>query len=145
MSDPNIGLNCTLLREADDAVPIGNSRACGEDACLESTRSTIGQTGLKPLIIAPARIKAYSQVTIRQHWAFFDRLLAQARELVIVGTSVRDDDVLLANLLSYLLIKKPRLKKIAVVDPCPDIAVKVAALSKVKTKPYESLEAYIAR
>ena len=96
MSDPNIGLSCTLIWETADLVPIGNSRACGEDGCRESIHPTIGQAGLKPLIIAPARIKEYWRATIRQHWAFFDRLLAQAREFVIVGTSVRDDDVLLA-------------------------------------------------
>ena len=63
----------------------------------ERTAPGEGQAGLKPLIIPPARMKEYSQAPVLRRWAFFDLLFAQARGLILVGTAVRDDAVLLVN------------------------------------------------
>jgi hypothetical protein len=146
VSNPDIGLNCTLLPEGCAPVSVGHLRACNSEACDERrTAPGEGQAVLKPLIIPPARMKEYGQAPVRRHWAFFDLLLAQARELILVGTSLRDDDVLLVNSLNLLRLKNPRLERIVVIDPVPEIAVKVEELSEVETKPYPSLEAYINR
>jgi hypothetical protein len=104
-----------------------------------------GQAVLKPLIIPPARMKEYSQAPVLRHWAFFDLLLAQARELILVGTSVRDEDVLLVNSMNLLRLKNPRLERIVVIDPKSEIEAKVKRLSGVETIWYPSLEAYIKR
>jgi hypothetical protein len=126
-------------------VSVGHLRACNSEACGERHAPGEGQAGLKPLIIPPARIKEYSQAPVLRHWAFFDLLLAQARELILVGTSVRDEDVLLVNSLKLLRLKNPQLERIVVIDPMPEIATKVERLSGVETIPYPSLEAYVNR
>jgi NAD-dependent SIR2 family protein deacetylase len=146
VSDPDVGLNCELLREGRPPVSAGNLRACNSEACGERrTAPGEGQAVLKPLIIPPARMKEYSQAPVLRHWAFFNLLLAQAQELILVGTSVRDDDVLLVNSLNLLRLKNPRLERIVVIDPRPEAATKVEGLSEVETRPYPSLEAYINR
>ena len=104
-----------------------------------------GQAMLKPLIIPPARMKEYSQAPVLRHWAFFDLLLMQAQELILVGTSVRDDDVLLMNSLNLLRLKNPRLERIVVIDPRSEAAAKVESLAEVEVRPYPSLEAYVNR
>ncbi len=90
-------------------------------------------------------MKEYSQAPALRHWAFFDLLLAQARELILAGTSVRDDDVLLVNSLNRLWLKNPRLERIVVIDPVPEIATKVERSSEVEAIRYPSLEAYVNR
>jgi hypothetical protein len=100
---------------------------------------------LKPLIIPPARMKEYTQAPVLRHWAFFDLLLMQARELILVGTSVRDEDALLVNSLNLLRLKNPRLERIVVIDPRLEAAAKVKGLSEVETIRYTSLEAYVNR
>jgi hypothetical protein len=146
VSDPDIGLNCTLLPEGCVPVSVGHLRACNSEACGERrTAPGEGQAVLKPLIIPPARMKEYNQAPVRRHWAFFDLLLLQAQELILVGISVRDEDVLLVNSLNLLRLKNPRLKRIVVIDPRPEAATKVEGLAEVETIRYSSLEAYINR
>lgn len=145
VSDPNIGLNCTLLREGRAPVWAGHLRACNSEPCSERRAPGEGQAVLKPLIIPPARMKEYRQAPVLRHRAFFDLLLAQARELILVGTSVRDEDVLLVNSLNLLRLKNPALERIVVIDPRPEVAAKVEELSEVGTIRYGSLEAYISR
>jgi hypothetical protein len=132
-----------LLREGRDPVCVGHLRACNEEACLKITHPTIGQAVLKPLIIPPARMKEYRQTSIRRHWAFFDLLLAQAKEVVLVGTSVRDEDVLLVNSLNLLRLKNPQLKRIVVINLNEEIATKVERLAEVETKWFPCLNEYI--
>jgi NAD-dependent SIR2 family protein deacetylase len=141
----DIGLNCTLLREGRPPVSAGNLRACNSEACDERSGPGEGQPVLKPLIIPPARMKEYSQAPVRRHWAFFDLLLAQAREIILIGTSIRGEDVLLVNSLNLLRLKNPRLEKIVVIDPMLEVATKVESLSEVETTRYPSLEAYVNR
>ncbi|HEX9869385.1 MAG TPA: hypothetical protein VGC99_12490 [Candidatus Tectomicrobia bacterium] len=142
----DVGLNCTLLREARPPISAGNLRACNSEACGERrTAPGEGQAVLKPLIIPPARMKEYSQAPVRRHWAFFDLLLAQARQLILVGTSIRDEDVLLVNSLNLLRLKHPQLERIVVIDPRPEAAAKVERLAEVETTRYSSLEAYVNR
>jgi NAD-dependent SIR2 family protein deacetylase len=144
--DADIGLNCALPRKGLPPLEVGNWRACNSEACGETrTAPGDGQAVLKPLIIPPARMKEYSQAPVRRHWAFFDLLLAQAQELILVGTSVRDDDALLVNSLNLLRYKNPGLESIVVIDPMPEVAAKVEELAEVKTIRYPSLEAYINR
>jgi len=90
-------------------------------------------------------MKEYSQAPVRRHWAFFDLLLAQARQLILVGTSIRDEDVLLVNSLNLLRLKHPQLERIVVIDPRPEAAAKVERLAEVETTRYSSLEAYVNR
>jgi hypothetical protein len=141
--NPDSGINCTLRREGCPPVSAGHLRACNSEACGElRTAPGEGQAVLKPLIIPPARMKAYSQAPVLRHWAFLDLLLAQTRELILIGTSIRDEDVLLINSLNLLRHKNPRLERIVVIDPNPEIAAKVESLSEVATTRYPSLKAY---
>ena len=71
--------------------------------------------------------------------------LAQAKEVVLVGTSVRDEDVLLVNSLNLLRLKNQQLKRIVVIDRNEGVAAKVETLAEVETKWYQNLKAYIAR
>ena len=100
---------------------------------------------LKPLIIPPARMKEYSQAPVLRHWAFFDLLLMQAQELILVGTSVRDEDVLLVNSLNLLRLKNPQLERIVVIDPSQRSPQKLRGCRRLKRVRYCSLEAYINR
>jgi hypothetical protein len=143
VQDPDVGLNCDLLREGRPPVSVGSMRMCNSEACDERwTAPGVGQAVLKPLIISPARMKEYTQAPVLRHWAFFDRLLAQARELILIGTSIRDEDVLLVNSLNLLRHKNPRLERIVVIDPMREIVAKVKSLSEVETTWYPSLEVY---
>lgn len=90
-------------------------------------------------------MKEYRQTPVRRQWVFFDRLLAQAQQIILVGTSVRDEDALLVNSLTLLQLKNPQLDKIVVVDLNEKVAAKVAELAEVETKWYSKLEAYINR
>lgn len=125
--------------------PLGSSPSlyCAEFLSFARLRPTIGQPVLKPLIIPPARLKEYRQAPIRRHWAFFELLLAQAQEVVLVGTSVRDEDVLLVNSLNLLRLKNQQLERIVVIDPKEEIAAKVETLAEVETRRYPTLEAYV--
>jgi hypothetical protein len=105
----------------------------------------VGRAALKPLIIPPARVKEYSRAPVYRQWAFFDLLLAQAQELIVVGASIRDEDVLLFNSLSLLRYKNPKLKSIVVINPSEEIAQKVEGLIAVETMAYENLEEYLAK
>jgi hypothetical protein len=145
MRDPDVGLFCALPREGLPPLEVGRFWLCNSEACGERCAPGEGQAVLKPLIIPPARMKEYSQAPVLRHWAFFDLLLAQTRELILVGTSVRDEDVLLMNSLNLLRLKNPRLERIVVIDPMPEVAGKVERLSEVETIRYVSLEAYINR
>jgi hypothetical protein len=120
----------------------GGTLACAEDGCSWSDPQR-GQAVLKPLIIPPARLKEYSQAPVRRQWAFFDLLLVRARQVILVGTSIRDGDVLLVNSLNLLGLKNRQLKSIVVIDRMQEIAAKVERLSEVETIWYPSLEAYI--
>jgi hypothetical protein len=90
-------------------------------------------------------MKEYSQAPGLRHWAFFDLLLAQAQQAILIGTSIRDEDVLLVNSMNLLRLKNPRLERIVVIDPRPEAAAKVERLSEVETIRYPSLEAYVNR
>jgi hypothetical protein len=146
MRDPSIGLHCALPRKGTHPFEVGSPWLCNSDACSEMrTAPGEGQAVLKPLITPPARMKEYSRAPVLRHWAFFDLLLAQARELILVGTSIRDEDVLLVNSLDLLRLKNPHIERIVVIDPKPEIEAKVKRLSEVKTIRYSSLEAYVNR
>jgi hypothetical protein len=141
--NPDIGLNCDLHRKGRPPLSVGSMRMCNSEACGQRwTAPGEGSAVLKPLIIPPARMKEYSQAPVLRHWAFFDLLLAQARELILIGTSIRDEDVLLVNSLNLIRYKNPRLERIVVIDPSPEIAAKVESLSEVETTWYPSLEGY---
>jgi hypothetical protein len=140
--DTNFGLGCRLLRDGHDPLYVGHERHCNEEECLKITHPTIGQAVLKPLIIPPARMKEYRQTPVRRQWVFFDRLLAQAQQIILVGTSVRDEDALLVNSLTLLPLKNPQLEKIVVIDLNEEVAAKVAELAEVGTKWYPNLKAY---
>jgi NAD-dependent SIR2 family protein deacetylase len=143
VQDPDIGLNCDLLCEGRPPMSVGSMKICNSEACGERwTAPGVGQAVLKPLIIPPARMKEYSQAPVLRHWAFFELLLRQARELILIGTSIRDEDVLLVNSLNLLRHKNPQLERIVVIDPMPEIVSKVKSLSEVETTWYSSLEAY---
>jgi hypothetical protein len=116
---------------------------CGEDECFRGSGSGTGQAALKPLIIPPARVKEYSRAPVYRQWAFFDVLLAKAKQLILVGTSIRDEDVLLFNSLSLLRLKNPTLKRVVVIDPENAIARKAQMLTQVETTWYQNLEAYL--
>jgi NAD-dependent SIR2 family protein deacetylase len=142
VSDPNWGLYCELLREGRAPLRTGRWRLCNSEPCDERREPGEGLAVFKPLIIPPARMKEYSQAPVLRHWAFFDLLLARARELILVGTSVRDEDVLLVNSLNLLRLKNPRLR-IVVIDLMSEVAAKVERLSDKKTTWYPCLEEYI--
>jgi hypothetical protein len=143
--DPNHGVVCKLLREGRPSVKVGHFRACGSDACEEMRGAADGGAVYKPLIIPPARMKEYSQAPVLRHWAFLDLLLSQAQEIILVGTSVRDDDVLLVNSLNLLGRKNnnPLLKSITVINRDCAVAKKVERLTEVDTRCYENLETYL--
>ncbi len=116
--------------------------ACAE--CTVTSGADKGQALLKPLIIPPSRLKEYSRAPVRRQWAFFDLLLWHAEELVIVGTSIRDEDILLRNSLSFLSFKNPGLGHVTVIDPVEEVANRVAALTGLDRVWYPDLAAYVA-
>jgi hypothetical protein len=117
----------------------------GTLACDECVPEGPGasQAVLKPLIIPPTRLKEYSRAPVRRQWAFFDLLLAQAEKLIVIGSSIRDEDVLLYNSLSFLAFKSPRLKRIVAIDPQECVAQRLKLLTEVEPTWYASLEDYV--
>jgi NAD-dependent SIR2 family protein deacetylase len=141
--EADVGLNCALPRRGRNPLEVGHLRACNAEACLERAGPAGRQAVLKPLIIPPARMKEYSRAPILRQWAFFDLLLAHAHQIILVGTSIRDEDVLLINSLNLLGLKNQQLKRIVVIDPKEEVAAKVERLAEVETTRYPSLEVYI--
>jgi hypothetical protein len=117
---------------------------CGEDECVIRSGPGTGQAALQPLIIPPSRVKEYDRAPIRRHWAFFDLLLWQAKELIIVGTSLRNEDILLLNSLSLLKLKNRNLKRVVVIDHREEIAKRVGMLTELETTWYPNLETYVS-
>jgi NAD-dependent SIR2 family protein deacetylase len=114
------------------------------DECTGRSDPQARQAALKPLIIPPTRVKEYSRAPIRRLWAFFDLLLAQGMQIILVGTSIRDEDILLFNSLNLLRFKNPGLRKLIVINPDGRMKRKVHRLTEVETTWYPDLGTYIA-
>jgi hypothetical protein len=71
-------------------------------------------------------------------------LLWQAKELIIVGTSLRNEDILLLNSLSLLKLKNRNLKRVVVIDHREEIAKRVGMLTELETTWYPNLETYVS-
>ena len=99
---------------------------------------------VKPLIIPPTRVKEYSRAPIRRQWALFELLLTQAEQVILVGTSIRDEDVLLYNSLNLLQSKNRRLKRLIIINPSGTMKRKAHILTEVKPEWYRSLKEYVA-
>jgi hypothetical protein len=99
---------------------------------------------VKPLIIPPTRVKEYSRAPIRRQWALFELLLTQAEQVILVGTSIRDEDVLLYNSLNLLQSKNRRLKRLIIINPSRTMKRKAHILTEVKPEWYRSLKEYVA-
>jgi hypothetical protein len=97
--------------------------ACGEDDCIVDSGPGAGQANLNPLIMPPTHIKEYSRTPIARQWAFFDLLLLAAKQLILVGTGLRDEDVPLLMALTCLRLKNPKIEVI-VINPDPEGASK---------------------
>jgi hypothetical protein len=117
--------------------------ACGEDDCIVDSGPGTGQANLNPLIMPPAHIKEYSRTPIARQWAFFDLLLRAAKQLILVGTGLRDEDVPLLMALTCLRLKNPKIEVI-VINPDPEGAIKAELWTGVKPTRYKSLKAYLA-
>lgn len=81
---------------------------------------------------------------IRRHWAFFDLLLWQAKELIIVGLSLRSEDILLLNSLTLLKLKNRNLKRVVVIDLREEIAKRGGMLTELETTWYPNLGPYVS-
>jgi hypothetical protein len=110
----------------------------GTLACIRCPQAS-GQAALKPLIIPPSRLKEYTRAPVRRLWAFFDVLLARAKRLIIVGTSLRDEDVLLVNCLGYLQLKNSSLSEVVVVDPSGESRRRAETLTGLSARWYLTL------
>jgi len=118
--------------------------ACDEDNCVINSGPGVGQATLNPHIIPPTRIKDYSRTPISWQWACFDTLVRQAEQLIIVGTSLRNEDIPLFMTLQYLRRKNSQLKRLIVIDPEPKSASKAEMWTEVNPTWYSSLGAYLA-
>jgi hypothetical protein len=117
--------------------------ACDEDNCVVDSSPGVGQPALNPHIIPPTRIKDYSRTPISWQWACFDALVRQAEQLIIIGTSLRSEDVPLFITLQYLGRKNPHLTKLTVINPDPEAASKAEMWTEVQPTWYPSLGAYL--
>jgi NAD-dependent SIR2 family protein deacetylase len=118
--------------------------ACAEDNCVIASGPEVGQATLNPLIIPPTHIKEYSRTPIAWQWLRFDELLRQAKQLIFVGTSLRDEDVPLFMALKYLRRKNPQLTKLIVINLDPEAASKAEMWTEVKPTWYPCLREYLA-
>jgi hypothetical protein len=106
--------------------------ACDEDNCAIDSGPGVGQGSLTRHIIPPTRIKDYSRTPISWQWLYFDALVRQAEQLIIVGTSLRNKDIPLFMTLQYLRRKSSQLTRQIVTNPDPEAASKAEMRTEVK-------------
>jgi hypothetical protein len=133
-----------LFQPGGDPLFVSHLLLCDSDRCGNRSRPGTGQALLEPLIIPPTLMKDYSQALVRRLWTYFDNLLRQAKQIILVGTSLRREDVLLLHCLSHLKFKTSNLRRLVVIDPKERMKGRVYALTEVKPEWYPSLDAYIA-
>lgn len=113
---------------------------CEEDECIKDKND---QAQLDPLVIPPSAIKAYTLPIFRELWFAFDDLLKVAEKIIVIGCSLRDEDVLLWQALSKLTRKNPHLKDLVVVDPDKKIVEKFSNVIGIRARHFESLESFV--
>lgn len=85
--------------------------------CPKCEDRSLGASILRPIILGPALIKEYTIFPIHIVWGMFDAFISQVKRLIIVGTSLREQDVRLIHSLSYLSEKSPALRELILIDP----------------------------
>lgn len=97
---------------------------------------------MKLMVIPPSLVKNYSRTPFPRLWAYLEMLLRCARRLVVVGTSLRTEDILLHHVLGFLNAKCQYLEEVIVVDPEEDAARRVEAIARVPVHSYTSLAGF---
>ncbi|MBD3377595.1 hypothetical protein GF406_21380 [candidate division KSB1 bacterium] len=115
---------------------------CMEPECVkEDSASPL----MSPLIIPPTLIKFYNFKYIRSIWTLFQMSLLNIERVIIIGSSLRDEDLLLLNSLSCLNIKNKSIKELIFINPNIELKSKIADLSDMKISHYSHLKNYLAQ
>ncbi len=100
---------------------------------------------MKPLIIPPTLIKYYNLDFIRRLWFNYHKLLRQVENIIIIGTSLRDEDVLLLDSLSFIKGKNPSLKKLVFINLDHKLVTKCETITNFKVQYYPVIEDYLSQ
>jgi len=98
---------------------------------------------LKPLIIPPTLIKYYELTFIKKLWLYFDILLRNVNRVVIIGSSLRSEDILFINYLSFLKEKNSKLKKVVLINPDEKIKNRLEKLTSLRVEWYKYLKDFV--
>ena len=63
--------------------------------------------------------------------------------MIIIGSSLRSEDILFINYLSFIKEKNPKLKKIVLINPDEKIKYRLEALTNFEIEWYEYLKDFI--
>lgn len=111
--------------------------------CTECLKTNGWQAVMRPLIIPPTFIKYYGLKFIRNLWFTFNELVRKVNKIIIIGSSLRDEDVLFINTLSYLNKKNPELKEIICINPDVRVVTKLGDITNIRVKHYPYIKNYL--
>ncbi|MEW6419521.1 MAG: hypothetical protein AB1480_15635 [Nitrospirota bacterium] len=138
--------NCNTTRLTDlDCFGVSGelfSKSFFVQACTKC-KSNNGQFDMQPLIVPPSLIKYYNSQIFLNLWFKFNQILKHVKKIIIIGCSIRDEDTVLISSLYNLVYKNPDLEEIVLINPDPEIQVKIKNYTKVNVRQIQSLENFL--
>lgn len=109
---------------------------CMNNSCQQSDGA---RPVLESLIIPPTLIKYYELKFIQSLWTIYESILNKIQQLIIIGSSLRSEDILFINSLSNLNYKNFELNEIVFVNPDKRLISRLKHISNLNIIHYNSL------
>ncbi len=113
-------------------------------SCLECSESDGWQPIMRPLVIPPSLIKYYGIRFIQHLWFVFYELIRSVSKIIIIGSSLRDEDTLYLNALSFLNQKNTVLRELIFINPNEKLIEKLRTLTGFEVVHYPSIQDYLS-
>lgn len=114
-----------------------------QSQCTECHQNGRGNPGLLPLIIPPTLIKQYEFKFIKHLWDLYYHLVSNVEKIFMIGTSLRNEDLLLINSVSSLNMKNSQLNEFVVINPCDTVLIKTKDLVGLPVRSYKSISEFV--
>lgn len=113
---------------------------CSNDSCSQPDGA---RPMLESLIIPPTHIKHYDLKFIQYLWTCYENFLQKAKRILVIGSSLRNEDALFLNSISNLDIKNPTLNEIVVINPDDGLVNKMKNLTNLNVLHFNNIEEYL--
>lgn len=120
------------------SLPVGE--LCDRVECLQKGS---GQAMFTPLIIPPTLIKYYDLKFIQFLWTIYQEIVRSVERIIVIGTSLRDEDILFLNSINHLSMKNRKIKEVIFINPEKDIIKKIESLIGFKVTYFRYMQDYL--